>query len=509
MKRCLAVILSMLFFCGLCPMTVFATADDGFVIRDGVLLDYTGSASVVAIPDGVTSIGSKAFAYCETMQELIIPDSVTEVGKYAFFGCSRLQKVRLSDNLQKLSEGMFGSTALKQIEIPAAVTEIGASCFSRCNALTAITIPDTVTKMGEACFSNCKNLTKVSLPDSILALQTRSFQGCSKLEEIVFPDSITAIGSYCLAECSELSSVTLPKNLVKIPDGMFSACTSLKEIEIPESVTAIGCMAFNYCIGLTELKLPENVSFIMDSAFSACENLAKIDIPTSVNRIGWSAFFKTPWLAERLKEDEGLIVNHILIENIKPYYRDRTVYLPEGIIACSCETVRKAKYLVIPPTVSDLEYFGYADVVEYKAIYGEKGSYAESYAKEMGSRFVPLALKRQNVIMTKGQTRHLQFNSGSTAVWKSSNPKVAVVDQNGKITAKATGTATITATLYGKAYTCKVIVSAKTYTVQRGDTLWGIAAKELGSGYRYKEIMEMNGLTSTLIHRGKKLYLPV
>ena len=47
------------------------------------------------------------------------------------------------------------------------------------------------------------------------------------------------------------------------------------------------------------------------------------------------------------------------------------------------------------------------------------------------------------------------------------------------------------------------------YTVQRGDSLWGIAAEQLGDGSRYTEIMELNGLNSTEIHPGIQLKLPV
>ena len=47
-----------------------------------------------------------------------------------------------------------------------------------------------------------------------------------------------------------------------------------------------------------------------------------------------------------------------------------------------------------------------------------------------------------------------------------------------------------------------------TYTVVKGDTLWGIAAKKLGSGTRYKEIKTLNGLSSDTIYAGQKLKLP-
>lgn len=48
----------------------------------------------------------------------------------------------------------------------------------------------------------------------------------------------------------------------------------------------------------------------------------------------------------------------------------------------------------------------------------------------------------------------------------------------------------------------------ETYTVVKGDTLWGIASKKLGSGTRYKEIKTLNGLSSDTIYAGQKLKLP-
>ena len=50
--------------------------------------------------------------------------------------------------------------------------------------------------------------------------------------------------------------------------------------------------------------------------------------------------------------------------------------------------------------------------------------------------------------------------------------------------------------------------SGDTYTVQKGDSLWGIAQKFLGDGKRFKEIMSYNALTSTTIHAGLVLKIP-
>ena len=48
----------------------------------------------------------------------------------------------------------------------------------------------------------------------------------------------------------------------------------------------------------------------------------------------------------------------------------------------------------------------------------------------------------------------------------------------------------------------------QTHTVVKGDTLWGIAKQYLGSGFRYTEIVKLNGLKTSVIYSGQKLKIP-
>ena len=50
--------------------------------------------------------------------------------------------------------------------------------------------------------------------------------------------------------------------------------------------------------------------------------------------------------------------------------------------------------------------------------------------------------------------------------------------------------------------------SYTTYTVVKGDSLWKIARKLLGSGTKYPQIQKANGMNDTLIHPGQKLKIP-
>ena len=51
-------------------------------------------------------------------------------------------------------------------------------------------------------------------------------------------------------------------------------------------------------------------------------------------------------------------------------------------------------------------------------------------------------------------------------------------------------------------------VGSRTYTVVAGDSLWGIAQRQLGNGWRYPEIVQLNGLRSNFIYSGQVLKLP-
>ena len=101
-------------------LTVVSAQDDDFIIdEDGTLTQYTGSASIVTIPDEVTAIGECAFEYHSEIEEIIIPEGVTVIDRWAFCDCS----------------------GLTDITIPFGITVIGDSAFSGCSSLISITIP--------------------------------------------------------------------------------------------------------------------------------------------------------------------------------------------------------------------------------------------------------------------------------------------------------------------------------------------------------------------------------
>lgn len=78
------------------------------------------------------------------------------------------------------------------------------------------------------------------------------------------------------------------------------------------------------------------------------------------------------------------------------------------------------------------------------------------------------ALNKTSISLTVGKTYQLKVNGTKrTVTWKYANKKIATVNKSGKVTAKGTGTTTITATVGGKNYTCKVTVKATASSTQK------------------------------------------
>ena len=103
---------------------------------------YTGSSAKLDIPaqlDGhaVSSIGSAAFFYCTSLEEVTIPDGVTSICDGAFSWCLYLTRASIPEGVVSIGEGAFNECLeLREISIPDSVVSIGDTAFSLCDSLT-------------------------------------------------------------------------------------------------------------------------------------------------------------------------------------------------------------------------------------------------------------------------------------------------------------------------------------------------------------------------------------
>ena len=89
------------------------------------LIDRT--ATSFEIPEGTTSIGVYAFAYCLSLASIIIPDGVTSIGEGAFGNCTNLTEIDFSTHTTVptlISTNAFSNTyANLVIKVPSALLD--------------------------------------------------------------------------------------------------------------------------------------------------------------------------------------------------------------------------------------------------------------------------------------------------------------------------------------------------------------------------------------------------
>ena len=106
-----------------------------FVIRKGVLTKYNGPGGDVVVPEGVTSIGKKAFWECAVLTRITLPESVTEIENAAFYRCENLTEITLPTSVQQIGQWAFnGCAGLTRISLPES-TAIGNGAFLDCRSL--------------------------------------------------------------------------------------------------------------------------------------------------------------------------------------------------------------------------------------------------------------------------------------------------------------------------------------------------------------------------------------
>ena len=260
---------------------------------------YCSSLTSITIPNSVTSIGDNAFGSCRSLTSITIPESVTSIGGYAFDGCP-IVKSRFTNNssLDEEENNYWGAKIIDQ-EIDGLY--IRNDTVIGCNRnITSVTIPDGVTTIGHSALYGCTSLTSVVIPNSVTSLEQSAFNGCTSLKSISIPNSVTSIGDYAFYGCSSLTSIKLPNSITKIANSTFYDCSSLASMVVPSGVTHIGQSAFNNCISLSSISIPNGVTDIDGWAFSRCYELSDIQLPKSLKNLGQNAF----WGCRSLKSIE-------------------------------------------------------------------------------------------------------------------------------------------------------------------------------------------------------------
>ena len=203
---------------GLGDYSFAATSDDGSPCNQ-----LCSNILSVTIPQGVTSIGKKAFYDCKKLTTLVLGEDIKTIGNYAFKNC----------------------TSLTGVTIPQSVISIGYYAFEGCTDLKHLII-NGQTLIGDSAFAGCTYLTSLTLCPDIQTIGNRAFDATS-LETVTLPKNLTSIGEYAFADCSKLKFITIPEKVKTINTKTFADCSELEYIILPAGLTTFSDDSLENC----------------------------------------------------------------------------------------------------------------------------------------------------------------------------------------------------------------------------------------------------------------------
>ena len=498
-----------------------ATLEKGITSIPRNLFHKNTTLTQVTIPDTVTKIEEFAFAECGNLERVSLPDNVNQIGEYAFaktgikeismpdsileigdyvFANTKLTELKLPKNLTHLGRCVLsGNTGVTEIVIPKTLITVGAewgnilagdgpfhesnvqkatlekgitsiprNLFHKNTTLTQVTIPDTVTKIEEFAFAECGNLESVSLPDNVNQIGEYVFAKTG-IKEINIPDTVTIIRDHTFKNCTALKTINWSKSITDIQSYAFENCDALTKLAIPNTVTNIGEGAFYECGGLSDIAVPNSVKSLGSRAFENCDALAKVSISDSVTSMGEKAFYDCDALTD-VKLGTG--ITQIPTSCFEHCDALPSVVLPYRVSKVGDNAFKNCVALTeitIPRATTSISTSAFSYPAKM-TVYGISGTYAETFANQQGMKFVNKAVKATNVVLDKTEltlNRGMKYSLTMTVTpatftdevsWKSTNVNVAAIAEDGTVTAKEAGQATIKVTVGDVSATCKVNV---------------------------------------------------
>ena len=492
--------------------------------------------STVNIPDSVIEIEGWAFESCSVLTKIGIPNQTLSIAGAAFRNCTSLTDIHLPSMLKAISSSTFeGCKKLTTINFPSTLTMIGNSAFSGCESLPEAILPSGVEKIESNAFKNCKAMKKAVVPDTVSSIGSSAFYGCEALADITLGSKLKKIESQTFYGCTALPSIMIPYNVTTIGDSAFVNCTKLTQITVPRNTTSIASNAFSYpkkmtmygpsdcyaktyasgkgikyvtqdihatsvSLDITE-KTAERYDDFQLTATIAPLNFTDAVVWTSSNEevatvsdtgyveicgVGTAVITVTAGNVKAVcKITVPQLIDWIEFDEDEIELKAGQTYQLKPYISPSDATNKKLKYTSSDTKVAEVSASGLVTAksegeakIRAAATDGSD-EYAVCYVTVTGkAKVTGITLDRTSAEVKRGEkltlnvTASPSYASNKKVVWKSANTKIATVDANGSVTAKAPGRTKITVTSSeNSSYqaSCTVTVPYKiTYKLNKG-----------------------------------------
>lgn len=179
----------------------------------------------------VTSINDRAFIGHNNLKKVSLPETIRRIGSLAFAFCDSLNQINITSTIDTICTDAFYNC----FSLPVEDNIRYAGCFLVSisdNNAQELVIRDGCKWIGDNAISNCHELKKIIIPGSVKVIGNFAFSACDKLETIYIPDSVELISHSAFSACSSLKSIYLPEKTESYYFDLFIDCHNLNYIHI-------------------------------------------------------------------------------------------------------------------------------------------------------------------------------------------------------------------------------------------------------------------------------------
>ncbi len=443
----------------------------------------------------VQKICESAFAFDESLTELVLPATIYNIEPYAFKGCAGVEKLVLQGqkSLMRLGGYAFADcTDLRSVKIDKNIEEFDSYPQAFYNTGTAsggytVTFGSNAKQVPKNLFNaqsgsaenKYAHVTKVTLPDSVKEIRYGAFENCYDLGTVNIGKGVTKIGQDAFRNCESLTRVKYAgsKGMWKAIDinDNYNGNAPLHQATITYAMKGVDSITLNqYCVELFKkgktatLKATVKPSDAPNKAVkwtSSDKKVAKVSSSGKITAVGNGICTIT---AVSKDDADKLKYCTVIVDATKHF----NISL-DRVNSNGTDNLNLGMYGYLVPVFanklgSTIESYSSSDSnVAYVYSDGKVSLYRAGKAKLTATaRNGKKAYININVIDPKVATKVTLNKSGTvqlkvgktlqlkatltpktavtTLTWSSNNTAVATVDSKGKVTAKKTGKATIT-----------------------------------------------------------------
>ena len=321
--------------------------------------EYKDEIEHVIVGDGIDKISTGAFMDHTALKDVRMGKNLNQIDPDAFTGCTSLTTIwrngteRIEgradlSKVQKVSDA-YRKTAISEIVLPNTTKELTVDIAT---SVKTIYVYDITEALIEYARNNLFNLQSTKNPNDryeFWVYVDHSLPACGARSVYGFDEATGTLTVYGAGKIDDVinyyggGSKNRPWNAIR---------NDVKHVVISENITSIGKYAFCEFVNLETVQLPTGDIEILNGAFEKCHSLK------SVYKAGTEPIEGTADLSSVYEMKAWCFAYDWLIANI-----------------------------IVSPRIEKISSSVFEENVNLANVYGEPGSYAETYATENGKTF--------------------------------------------------------------------------------------------------------------------------